>query len=230
MQSEQMTLDLPDSAKAAREAGSKFYFTGKACKHGHVSKRATATGNCYECASIASAGWAKRNMSARNEIVQRWRENNREQYLELNRQNAARIRAEDVEAYRAQQRQRYKDDPEYFKERERVFRAENAEVVRERDRQRSRNPNRIAQKGVSEGKRRAIKANGTLSWLTADHRREMAETYRKARSLTGETGIVHHVDHIEPLKGKNSCGLHVPWNLQILTAEENLKKGNRLAA
>lgn len=51
--------------------------------------------------------------------------------------------------------------------------------------------------------------------------------YLKALRLTLETGVLHHVDHVIPIKGKTVCGLHVEGNLQILTATDNIKKSNR---
>ena len=58
------------------------------------------------------------------------------------------------------------------------------------------------------------------SALSNMHRKELNRIY-------AECPPGHHVDHIYPLNGKNSSGLHVPINLQYLPALDNLKKSNR---
>lgn len=68
----------------------------------------------------------------------------------------------------------------------------------------------------------------TPNWLTATQRMEIRLKYRLAIELSRATGIRHAVDHIIPLQGEEVCGLHVPWNLQVIPQTENLKKYNKL--
>ncbi len=70
--------------------------------------------------------------------------------------------------------------------------------------------------------RRARKLMATPKWLTEKQKAEILSFYKSANDLGLE------VDHIIPLRGENVCGLHVPWNLQTLTATENRRKGNKM--
>lgn len=74
----------------------------------------------------------------------------------------------------------------------------------------------------------AQKARAMPLWLTDSDISAMNEKYREAARLTQETGFKYEVDHIVPLNGEFVCGLHVPWNLQVITAAENRSKSNKL--
>jgi hypothetical protein len=72
--------------------------------------------------------------------------------------------------------------------------------------------------------RRARLLQATPPWLTEEHLAAIRAVYAEAKAL----GPDYQVDHIHPLRGKRSCGLHVPWNLQIMKKHRNQKKSNKL--
>lgn len=80
------------------------------------------------------------------------------------------------------------------------------------------NPHLNAEKS---SKYRADKKAGTPKWVD---RSALAEFFKEAACLTKTTGVKHEVDHVVPLRGGFVSGLHVPWNLQILTKKQNILK------
>lgn len=85
------------------------------------------------------------------------------------------------------------------------------------------NASKLASKAMA---RHAKKIRATPIWLTRLHFEQIQIFYDSAHSLTEELGIKFEVDHIVPLQGDGVCGLHVPWNLQVITRSENRSKGN----
>lgn len=73
-------------------------------------------------------------------------------------------------------------------------------------------------------KRRALKVRATPAW---SDQQAIRRFYEEAHRLTVTTGVKHAVDHIVPLNSKLVCGLHVPSNLRVIPAVENLSKHNR---
>lgn len=93
-----MVVNFPATREEARALGSVSYFTGEPCKKGHIEKRYTNTGICYECKRgqakrdyqehpdriIDNAyAWAQRNPEKCFQSKKKWRDTNREAYREM---------------------------------------------------------------------------------------------------------------------------------------------------
>ena len=70
--------------------------------------------------------------------------------------------------------------------------------------------------------------DATPKWLTKEDKRAIRQLYIDAMTVSRITGTPYVVDHIIPLNGDAVSGLHVPWNLRVITREENLRKSNKL--
>lgn len=81
---------------------------------------------------------------------------------------------------------------------------------------------------AKESKRRARKLSATPVWLSRCHNAHIKRIFKLSKLMTEITGQPHEVDHIVPLQGRSICGLHVPWNLRVISASDNRSKGNRL--
>lgn len=73
--------------------------------------------------------------------------------------------------------------------------------------------------------RRARKHFAVPKWLTDEQRKEIKAFYLHAKDCEAVSGQRYDVDHIVPLDHPDVCGLHVPWNLQVLPKDVNIRKG-----
>lgn len=138
------------------------------------------------------------------EIERRTYERNREAKLAGMRAYSA----TNAEKRRELERKRYEAEKERIKARNYAYRKERPHMVQ-----------------AWNGSRRAAEKRATPLWADMQ---AIGEFYALAARLTQETGELHHVDHVIPLRGKNVSGLHVQTNLRVVRAAENLKKGARL--
>jgi hypothetical protein len=180
--------------------------------------------------------------------LQQWRLDNpekiREQKAEWREGNREKIREQD-KAWRAANPDKVREtaltckrDPEKAKERYRRWAAANPQKIAAWARRnyakdsskrraasrkwKARNLDKIR---AIQVRREATKMRATPQW--ADHEK-IAEFYFAADFLSMVTGEFYHVDHMVPLRSQSVCELHNHFNLQVLTAKENMKKGNRI--
>lgn len=187
-----------------------------------VDKRST-TGFCRRCKDCLKE-YNSRNkekfLKCNRELYKKRKEN--KEFIERRKEESKRYR----EKYKEKLKGQHKKYLEKARLRTKKYVEENKDIVRKKASIRQKN-NRGYYNAIG-AKRRAAQLQATPSWLSKQQLIEIKMIYIEAQKLTKNTGIVHHVDHIIPLLGKNVRGLHVPWNLQILTAEENKKKTNKV--
>jgi hypothetical protein len=105
------------------------------------------------------------------------------------------------------------------------FRAKHKQAIRAQAAQwKKRHPAKVCADTMA---RQARQAMAMPRWVNA---RDIEAVYSESARISGETGVRHEVDHIVPLRGRGVSGLHVPWNLRVITREANGLKGNRFDA
>lgn len=179
----------------------------------HEQKSDGLRAYCKPCNSADARRWEKENPEKAAAAARRWSEQNPERSRAIKRKSH--------ETHREK----------YLAQKDRA-----AEVVRVAEWGR-RNPDKVnanktrwrmansAKVRAASARRNADRVRATPSWLSAIQLAQIEEFYEIAAALNVQTGIEHHVDHVHALRGKTFAGLHVPWNLQVITAEANLRKG-----
>ena len=203
-----MRKPLTDEQKAKRKAKKRLYYEAHKA---HVIAKTTEN--------------QKKNAVARKAYMAAYRAKNKKKLAEDN----AKWRAENAEHMSAYKEKR----KDIIREQRREWNKNNKDKVliwREVNRDKLRgyckkwsmnNPDKV---NAKTGRRNAARARATPAWANGHI---LSEAYSLAQLRLAATGVVHHVDHIVPLRSKLVCGLHCEFNVRVIPGIENVAKGNR---
>jgi hypothetical protein len=138
------------------------------------------------------------------------------------KRNAKAARLRDPERYRRNNRRNYFFNRARYAVTQKAWATRNPALVRAtQKRWRLRNPG-VARARASEA--RTLRLARRVAWANAA---AIASFHREAELLTENTGRLHVVDHIIPLRGRTVSGLDVETNLRVVEASVNARKTNK---
>lgn len=149
--------------------------------------------------------------------------------LKLEWERGNQTRAEYFREYNRREEVKDKKNDWYLQNRDRVIEAAATRPLHiKREYQQAWKDRNLVWVRADTKARRRKHRQATLPWLSRKHKSEIRELYKMAITMTQTTGEQYVVDHIYPLRSDVVCGLHVPWNLRVVTQAENLRKSNTL--
>ena len=149
--------------------------------------------------------------------------------LKLEWQRAADTRAEYFKTYNQREDVKERKHEWYQENREQVIEAASTRPLHvKRAYQNAWKERNLVWTRADTKARRRKHREATPAWLSRRQKSEIRQLYQIAITMTQTTGEQYVVDHIYPLRSETVCGLHVPWNLRVVTQVENLKKSNFL--
>lgn len=226
----------------AKHLGLTRYFTGKQCKHGHVSERLTCDGGCITCKSERQSLYWRTSEKARAKDKRSYAKRKQDpEFLKKKAEQNLQLYYDDHEAGKERLRQAYKKlkvkNPNLSAEIYARYRESSLEQSKQyyQDHIEDRKAKQRLWSKTNRGTANALakryklrKINATPAWLSESQLLHIKCKYQLAAMLNIHGVEAWHVDHIVPIRGKDVCGLHVPWNLQLLPAKMNMRKGNRI--
>jgi hypothetical protein len=207
------------SKKEAALQGLPRYFTGVACKHGHMAERRTSTSDCVECSKI------RQQTNQKRQYKKDHYEKNKEQVLLRAKTNYEKNRTEKI-AYAVDYQRR------------------NIKKIYQRNKvaleQKIKDSPWLAmhlrlRAGISQALRRTggvRKPSRTMDIIGCSHA-QLKEHIEKQflRGMTWENRDQWHIDHITPIS-KATCeqdvlALYHFTNLRPMWAADNIRKSNK---
>lgn len=205
------------SRKEALALGLTKFFTGEPCQHGHIAERDVKRYVCCECNRVRASSYYADN---KDYVLAR----NAEKKEERQAYNAA-YQAINKEALLTKRREYNIKNKDKLTKKQREYREKNKEkIAAYKAAYKKENASTV---NADNKRRKTAQMQRTPAWLTEDDLWMMREIYELATLRTKLTGIPWEVDHIIPLRGKKVSGLHVPNNLQVITANANHRKLNK---